>query len=142
MKVNTQLALSFDGNCEAAFTRYAECLNGTIAFMLRWGDSPAAAEVPAAWHSKIYHATLSVGGAVIMGSDVAPDSYERPKGFELVLQMDDPLVAERVFGALAEGGTVKMPLQETFWALRFAVLVDRFGIPWSINCEHASEPAS
>jgi PhnB protein len=141
MKLNPQLSLSFNGQCEAAFRCYATCLNGEIAFMLRWGDSPAAAEVPSSWHSNIYHATLNVGGFVIIGSDQPSDRYEQPRGFELVLQMDDPVAAERVFNALADGGTIKMPLQETFWASRFGVLIDRFGVRWSINCEPALEPA-
>jgi len=106
------------------------------------GDSPPAAEVPASWHSTIYHATLAVGGFVILGSDQPSDRYEQPRGFELVLQMDDPVAAERVFHALADGATIKMPLQETFWASGFGVLVDRFGVRWSINCEAALEPAS
>jgi PhnB protein len=141
MKLNPQLSLSFNGQCEAAFRRYEQCLNGTIAFMLTWGNSPGAADVPAGWDAKIYHATLKVGDAVIMGSDVPPDRYDAPRGFELVLQMDDPVAAERVFRELAEGGTIKAPLQETFWASRFGVLLDRFGIPWSVNCERAIEPA-
>ena len=142
MKLNLHFSLSFNGHCEAAFRRYEECLNGTIAYMLTWGNSPAAAEAPAGWDAKIYHATLKVGDAVITGSDLPSDRYVQPKGFEFVLQMDDPVAAERVFHELAEGGTIGMPLQETFWANRFGVLVDRFGVRWSVNCERATESAS
>ena len=78
----------------------------------------------------------------ISGSDVPPDRYEAPQGFQVVLQMDDPVAAERVFNALAENARIAMPLQETFWAIRFGVLVDQFGIPWSINCEKAVEPTA
>jgi PhnB protein len=116
-------------------------LNGTIAFMLTWGDSPMAGEAPAGWDAKIAHATLEIGDTVISGSDPPPDRYHQPKGFEIVLQMDDPAAAERVFQALAENGQIAMPLQETFWAIRFGVLVDQFGIPWSINCEKAAGSA-
>ena len=123
MKLNPQFALSFNGNCEAAFRCYQRCSGGTITFMLTWGDSPSAADAPADWSAKIYHATLKVGDTVIMGGDQPADRYDQPRGFELVLPMDDPLAAERVFQELAEGGTVKMPLQETFWASRFGVLV-------------------
>ena len=65
-----------------------------------------------------------------------------PRGFELVLPMNDPLAAERVFHELAADGTIKMPLQETFWASRFGVLVDRFGIPWTVNCERVAPAAT
>jgi PhnB protein len=142
MELNPQLSLSFNGQCEEAFRCYERCLNGTITFMLRWGDSPASAEVPSDWHTKIYHATLNVGGFVIMGSDQPTDRYDRPRGFEIVLGMDDPASAEGVFEALADGGTIEVPLEETFWASRFVVLVDRFGLRWSINCERAIEAAS
>jgi PhnB protein len=137
MKLNPQLALSFNGTCEAAFRCYERCLNGTVTFMLTWRNSPSAADVPADWGDKIYHATLNVGDIVIFGGDHPPGRYEQPQGFELVLPMNDPLAAERVFQELSEGGTIKMPLQETFWASRFGVLVDRFGIRWTVNCERA-----
>jgi PhnB protein len=139
MKLNPQFALVFNGNCEAAFRCYERCLNGTITFMLTWGNSPSAADAPAGWGTKIYHATLKLGDTVIMGSDQPPGRYVQPMGFEVVLAMDDPVAAERVFQDLAEGGTVKMSLQETFWASRFGVLVDRFGIPWSVNCERIAQ---
>jgi PhnB protein len=140
MKLNPHISLAFNGQCEAAFRFYEQCLNGTVAFMLTWGDSPMAADAPPGWDAKIAHATLEIGDAVITGSDVPPDRYEQPKGFEVVLQMDDSVAAERVFQALADKGKIAMPLQETFWASRFGVLVDQFGIPWSINCERAVEP--
>jgi len=105
--------------------------------MMKWADSPQVADAPADWGDKIYHATLKVGDVVIMGGD--QPLYCQPKGFELVLPMNDLSAAERIFEELAEGGTVKVPLQETFWASRFGALVDRFGIPWTVNCERASQ---
>ena len=138
MRLTPQVALSFNGQCEDAFRCYERCLGGTITFMLTWGNSPNAADAPADWGGKIYHATLTVGDIVILGGDQPPDRYHQPMGFELVLPLDDPLAAERVFQELAEGGTIKMSLQETFWASRFGVLVDRFGIPWTVNCERVA----
>ena len=81
------------------------------------------------------HARLVVGDKVLMGSDAPPEHYEGPKGFSVSLTINDLADAERIFHALAENGTVRMPLQETFWAVRFGMLVDRFGIPWMVNCE-------
>lgn len=127
--------LSFGGQCEAAFHLYERCLGGKIETMLTWGNSPMATEVPPEWREKICHATLTVGANQIMGGDVQPGQYERMKGFQVVLGVDDPADAERIFQALAENGTVQMPMQKTFWAARFGVLIDQFGVPWAINCE-------
>ena len=137
MTLNPCINLSFDGQCEAAFKLYERCFNGKITFMLTWGDSPMAKNAPPEWSSKIYHATLSMGNTRIQGSDSAPGSYESPRGFAISLNPpgDD---AERLFAELAEGGTVGMPIQETFWAHRFGVVTDQFGIPWIINSEKSN----
>ena len=139
MKLHPVISLSFNGQCEAAFRFYEQCLNGTIATLLTWGDSPMAADMPPGWDAKIVHATFKIGTTEITGSDVPPADYKPPQGFEVMLQMDDAGAAERVFRALAEKGRVVMALQETFWALRFGVLIDQFGIPWSINCERTDD---
>jgi PhnB protein len=75
-----------------------------------------------------------------MGGDVAPDRYEEPRGFSLSLQIKSTTEAERIFRELGEGGRVAVPLEQTFWAARFGTLVDRFGIPWLINCEGSDQP--
>ena len=142
MTLHLHVSLMFSGQCEAAFRAYERCLNGTIAFMLTWGNSPMAAEAPPGWAAKIYHATFKVGDSVITGGDIRPDQYEPPKGFSVVIEMDDTAAAERIFHALSENGTIQMPLQETFWAGRFGALVDQFGVPWIINCAKRVEPAS
>jgi PhnB protein len=141
MKLNPNIHLHFNGHCEAAFRFYERCLDATISFILTYRDSPMAATAPPGWDGKIVHATLNVGGTVIQGADVPQDDGASPRGFELMLQMDDTAAAERVFAALAENGSISMPLQETFWAGRFGVLVDQFGIPWSVNCERGAVAA-
>jgi PhnB protein len=134
MNLNPYINLSFDGQCEAAFKFYEHCLNGKITFMLTWGNSPMAKDAPPEWGSKIAHATLVVGNTRLQGADSAPGLYECPSGFCIMLQPSES-DAERLFTELAAGGTVRVPLQQTFWTLRFGVLTDRFGIPWAINCE-------
>ena len=126
--------LLFDGQCEAAFTFYARCLGGTIKAMLPHEGTPAADSVPAEWRKKILHACLCLGEGVLMASDCPPGHYEKPQGYSVSIQVKQPAEAERIFHALAENGTVRMPIAETFWAVRFGMLVDRFGIPWMINC--------
>jgi PhnB protein len=91
--------------------------------------------VPAEWRKKIIHARLVGNGMLLMGSDAPPDRYEPMKGFSVTLNVKEPAEAERVFNALAENGSVRMPLGETFWAKKFGMLTDRFGTPWMINCE-------
>src|SRR3954453_5015674 len=99
--------ISFDGRCETAFRFYEQCLGGGIVTMLTWGDSPMAAEVPTEWRGKIVHATLTVGAAVLTGADVTPDKYQRPAGFQILLEIDSPVEAERIFQALSDNGTVQ-----------------------------------
>lgn len=127
--------LNFNGQCETAFKYYERCFGGKIEAMIPHAGTPAEAHVPAEWRDKIMHARLAVNGAVLMGSDVFTDRYQAPKGFSVSLQIKDTAEAERLFSALAENGQVKMPLQQTFWAARFGMLVDQFGIPWMINCD-------
>jgi len=133
MQVNPYLF--FNGRCEAAFKFYETILGGKIEAMITHEGTPAADHVPADWRNKIMHARFVVGDKVLMGSDAPPDRFEEPKGFFVTLGLTDTAEAERIFHALAENGTVRMPLQQTFWAARFGMLVDRFGIPWMINCE-------
>jgi PhnB protein len=83
---------------------------------------------------------VTIGGQTLMGADVVPDRYEEARGFSLSLQMQSTADAERIFHELAEGGRIVMPLEKTFWAARFGMVVDRFGIPWLINCEGSEQP--
>jgi PhnB protein len=124
----------FNGQCEAAMKFYAACLGATIEAMTPYQGTPAAAHMPPDWLKKILHARLKVGDTMLMASDAVPGRYERPQGFSVSLQVKTPAEADRAYQALAEKGTVKMPLQETFWAARFGMLVDQFGISWMINC--------
>jgi len=127
--------LSFKGECEAAFNFYQECLGGRPGELFRYAGTPLANQVPEDWSNKIMHGSLMLGGQVLMGGDVAPDKYEAPKGFSLSLQIKSAIDAERIFHELAGGGRVLVPMEKTFWAERFGMVVDRFGIPWLINCE-------
>jgi PhnB protein len=130
--------LIFNGQCEAAFKFYEKCLGGKISFIASYAGSPMENQVPAEWGQKIMHATLMVGDKVLMGCDPPPDHFQAPKGFSVSINFDDPVEAERIFKALAEGGTTLMPFQKTFWSPGFGMAIDRFGIPWMANCEQAA----
>ncbi len=129
--------LSFNGQCEAAFKFYEQCLGGRIVAMHSYKGTPAAEQIPPEAQDRIMHARLEVGSAVLMGGDAPPQYYSEPQGFSVSINLEDPAEAERIFQALSEGGSVRMPIQETFWARRFGMLVDRFGTPWMVNCEKA-----
>ena len=127
--------LHFSGQCETAFKFYEKALGGKIESMMTHGESPMADKVSADWRTKIMHARLNMGDGVLMGSDAPPQYYKKPQGFSVSLSLKDPAKAESIFKALSEKGAVEMPLQQTFWAKRFGMCTDQFGIPWMINCE-------
>jgi len=135
MKLNSYL--SFNGQCEAAFKFYEQCLGGKIGAMMTYGDSPMAAEMPSDWQQKILHASLTAGDSELMGADSPPGRYEEAKGVSISINTPDPAEAERLFHALVENGTAQLPIQETFWSVRFGMLIDQFGTPWMINCDQA-----
>src|SRR5262245_58577940 len=104
--------LSFNGQCEAAFRFYERCLDGKLEYIMPYESKPGEYSVPPDWGKKILHATLKVGDQVLMGADVPPVRYQKPQGFSLTLGLKDAAKAERIFNALAENGTIEMPLQE------------------------------
>ncbi len=136
MRLNPHL--SFNGQCRAAFEYYEKFIGGKITFIMTWGDSPMAAETAPALREKIMHVSLALGNDLLTGGDSPAELYQAPQGNYVLLSVDEPGEADRIFKALAENGTVQMPIQETFWAQRYGMLVDQFGTPWMINCSRPS----
>ena len=126
--------LFYNGNCEAAFKYYEKVLGGKIEMMLRADEAPESMPPQPGWEKKIMHARMTVGGQVLMASDSPPEHFHKPQGFSISVTLIDPAEAERKFNALADGGTVTMPFSKTFWAKGFGMCVDKFGIPWMVNC--------
>lgn len=129
--------LSFNGNCEEAINFYKDVLGGELLFMQRYGESPMKGMGK---DDAVMHCTLMVGDSQIMASD-NPEGQPAATGsnISLTLGSDDPTGAETMFEKMSEGGKVTMPMQETFWAERFGMLTDKFGINWMFNCEKAQE---
>ena len=125
--------LSFKGDCREAMAFYAEVLSGEVTFMLAYADSPMKDQVDAALQDKILHATVNLGGRLLMGADAPPGMYEKPAGASVQLHYDDVAIARQVFDDLAAGGSATMPFAETFWAKGFGMLTDKYGIHWMIN---------
>ena len=129
--------IHFDGQCKAAFEFYETVLGGKIGLIMTYADSPVPTHVAESAKTRIMHAAMQVDGMTIMGSDAPPGMFEGKKGFSISLHPTSVAEAERIYGALAEGATVRMPLHETFWADRFAMLTDKFGTPWMVSCDKA-----
>ena len=127
MKLHTQL--NFGGNCEEAFRFYERHLGGEITTMMSQKDAPGA---PAGAGNAIIHARMTLGDAVLIANDVPASIFGKMRSVYLYLSLDSTAEAERIHALLAEGGEVFMPMEETFFATRFSMLRDRFGVSWSI----------
>lgn len=137
---NIHAYLIFGGNCAEAFHFYQQVFGGELMVM-SFGESPVCDEVPMEYRDRTMHASLSVGGELLMGSDTMPgDPYDGIKGCHISIQADDMAHAERLYRELAVQGSVQMELQKTFWAEGFAMLTDRFGVPWMINFSGDCQP--
>jgi PhnB protein len=132
MQVNPYLF--YDGNCEEALTFYQKVLGARIDAMHRFGEGPPEMQSAPEHKNRIMHARLTIDGEVLMASDGMPGHFNKPQGFAVSLQVEDPADAERRFKALADGGTVNMPFGKTFFSKGFGMCVDKFGIPWMVNC--------
>src|SRR5690242_13557104 len=122
----------FNGNCEEALNFYAKAMEGEVKHISRYSDMPGDAQMGMD-KNKIMHSTFEAGAVKFMASD-GPGGGNGG-AVNLSLHFEDADKQQRVFNALAEGGTVKMPLQDTFWGARFGMLKDKFGIDWMFNHE-------
>ncbi|MBL3558567.1 MULTISPECIES: YciI family protein [Marinobacter] len=127
--------VAFGGNCREAMEFYAELTAGNLEAMITYGETPAAEDVPAEMHDRIVHSSLNIRGRRLMGADMAGDCYQSPQGAQVHLDYADTEQSERVFNALSKEGTVIMPFEQTFWAHRFGMVKDRFGVQWMISAD-------
>ena len=125
----------FNGRCEEALKYYCEKLGAEITFQMRYKDAPpdAQAGIRPGIEDKIMHAAIKLGSTIWMASDGHCDPQATFSGFSLSLTADDAASAEKYFNALAEGGSVTMPWQATFWSKGFGMVVDRFGLGWMVT---------
>jgi PhnB protein len=133
--------LNFNGTCAEAMRFYEKCLKGKITFMMTMGESPAAEHLGPQDADNIMHACVEAGSVMLMASD-CPAGMEVDKGGNVTVSLHPDTLeeSERLFAELSEGGEVKMPIGETFWAERFGMFVDRFGTPWMVNYEGKVRP--
>jgi PhnB protein len=130
MKLNTYL--NYGGNCREAFRFYERHLGGKITMMMTHSEMPGAKDVPPELQNSILYARMTIGETYVMGSDVPPGRFQPMRSVYLSMAVDTSKEAERIHALLSEGGETFMPMQETFFALRFSMLRDKFGTSWMI----------
>ena len=131
--------LNYGGNCEQAFRFYEQHLGGRITMMVTHDQQPNAKDVPPHLRKAILHARLEIGETTLMGADVPPERFQPMRSAYLSLMLNSAEEADRIYALLADGGEIFMPIQETFFTSRFAMLRDRFGTSWMIL--HERPPA-
>ena len=131
--------LNYGGNCRQAFEFYAEQLGGRIVFLTTHGEGPNASNATPDWKNAVLHARLELGETVVLGADIPPDRFQPMRSAYLTLMLDSVEETERIYALLSDGGQVFMPMEETFFARRFAMLRDRFGTSWMLLHERAPQ---
>ena len=130
MKLHTYL--NYGGNCAQAFLFYENHLGGKITMMMTHAEQPNAKDVPPGQKDAILYARMNIGETDLMGSDVPSERFQPMRSAYLSLSLNSIGEAERIFALLSDGGETFMPMQETFFAHRFAMLRDKFGTSWMI----------
>ena len=123
----------FEGRCEEAAEFYRSALGAEVTMLMRFKESPDPHQIPPDGQDKVMHMVLRIGDTVVMASDGMCRGQTSFQGFALSLTVPDDATAQRQFAALAEGGTIHMKLDKTFFASSFGMLVDRFGISWMVT---------
>ncbi len=133
--MQVQPYLNFDGRCEEAIEFYRRALGAEVEMLMRHKESPQKPPpgmVPPGTENKIMHASLRIGGTTVMASDGRCQGKPNFQGVSLSLGVADDAEAEKRFAALSDGGQVQMPLTKTFFASRFGIVADRFGVNWMV----------
>ena len=133
---SVQPYLFFNGRCEEALEFYRNAVGAKVEMLSRFKDAPEPGMAQPGMENKVMHASFRIGQTTLMASDGRGDGEPRFEGFSLSIVVPDEEKAESVFNALAGSGKVTMPLAETFWAPKFGMLEDRFGVGWMVSVQH------
>ena len=133
---SVQPYLFFNGRCEEALEFYRNTLGAEVEMLSRFNDAPDPGTAQPGMENKVMHASFRVGETLLMASDGRGDGQTRFEGFSLSIVVPDEEKADKVFKALANGGKITMPLEKTFWAPKFGMLEDRFGVGWMVSVQH------
>jgi len=127
--------LYFSGRAEEAIEFYKRALGAETQMLLRFNEAPdplPPGAVAPGWETKIMHASLLIGGDSLLVSDGHSEAEPAFKNFSLALHLKTPADVDGVFAALSDGGEERMPPDKTFFSQRFAMIVDRFGVSWTL----------
>ena len=137
MKV--QAYITFGGRCEEALEFYKQSIGAEVTGLMRWRESPdKGMKGPSGWEEKVMNVSFRIGETHLMADDGMGPATPEFKGMTLALSAAVDADTQRLFDALADGGTVQMPLAKTFWTSSFGMLQDKFGVPWMVMTESAS----
>ena len=128
--------LFFNGRCEEALEFYGNAVGAKVEMLSRFTDAPDPGMAQPGMENKVMHASFRIGESVLMASDGRCDGESQFGGFSLSIDVPDEQKAESVFKALAEGDKITLPLEKTFWAPKFGMLEDRFGVGWMVSVQH------
>ena len=134
--MSVQPYLFFNGRCEEALEFYRSAVGAEVEMLSRFKDAPEPGMTQPGMENKVMHASFRIGETILMASDGRCDGQLRFEGFSLSIVVSDEQKAESIFKALADGGKVTMPLEKTFWAPKFGMLEDRFGVGWMVSVQH------
>lgn len=127
--------LFFQGNAAEAVKAYEKILGAKVVMIMRNKDAPTPEAKMPGGDDMIMHVRLDLNGMTLLASDCPPEMYAKPQGFRVMFEVKKAAEGEHIFNALKESGSVEMPYQQTFWAHRFGMCTDKFGVPWMISCE-------
>jgi PhnB protein len=133
---SVQPYLFFGGRCEEALEFYRSAVAAEVEILSRFKDAPEPGMTQPGMENKVMHASFRVGETLLMASDGSGDGQLRFEGFSLSIIVPDEEKAEKIFNALADGGKITMLLEKTFWAPKFGMLEDRFGVGWMVSVQH------
>ena len=130
--------LFFEGRCEEALEFYKKAIGAEVTAMMRNSDSPDQSDTPPGMENKVLHCNFSVGETQLMASDGMCNGSPKFAGVSLSISVTEASEAERLFAGLSEGGQVQLAMHKTFFAERFGMAADKFGVPWMViagTCE-------
>jgi len=133
MAMKTDVHLVFTGSCREAFAFYETTFGSKIAMTMTYGDAPAGSPTPPEMKDKVMHTSMPLGSMLLMGCDAPAERSKPLGGFQISVSDANEAEVKRLYAALSDGGSVQMPLAQTFWSPLFGMCTDKFGVGWMVS---------